>query len=82
MPEDHLVRIEAAIEKLAQEQARAAEEQTKRLKEIEEMTYHHSILILGIMKQISMPEADGVPSEPFLPPPMAESPQPRSSTPP
>ncbi|KAH7977719.1 hypothetical protein HPB49_003239 [Dermacentor silvarum] len=61
VPEDRLARIEAAIEKLAQEQARAAEEQTKRLKEIEEMTHHHSILILRIMKQIGMPEADGVP---------------------
>ncbi|KAH7948837.1 hypothetical protein HPB49_002701 [Dermacentor silvarum] len=82
VPEDRLARIEAAIEKLAQEQARAAEEQTKRLKEIEEMTHHHSFLILRIMKQIGMPEADGVPGEPFLPPPMAESPRPRSSTPP
>ncbi|KAH7978046.1 hypothetical protein HPB49_004309 [Dermacentor silvarum] len=82
VPEDCLAIIEAAIEKLAQEQARAAEEQTKRLKEIEETTHHHSILILRTVKQIGMPEADGGPGEPFLPPQMAESPRPRSSTPP
>ncbi|KAH7979664.1 hypothetical protein HPB49_010325 [Dermacentor silvarum] len=47
VPGDRLARIEAAIEKLAQEQARAAEEQTKRLKEIEEMTHHHSLARLS-----------------------------------
>ncbi|KAH7965883.1 hypothetical protein HPB49_011804 [Dermacentor silvarum] len=82
VPEDRLARIEAAIEKLAQEQARAAEEHTKRLREIEEKIHHRSILILKIVKQIGMPEADGVPGETFLPPQVAESPRPRSSTPP